>query len=172
MSLEFLAVPSVYALITFLAYTSQILLLYLEPYPLEKKQLIRFNVLLICLLITYTRSVLVDPGRIPKNEHEEEEEIENLDEKKHGQPRKWCRKCSAVKPPRSHHCKSCKRQGKFSNCIPFLRLSVPWSLLGGVVKRKRDQPGFTQPYLHNFCPTIPLIDDNTLWLYHFKSLIS
>lgn len=110
MSLDFLAVPSVYALITFLSYTSQILFLYLEPYPLEKKQLIRFNVLLVCLLISYTRSVFVDPGAVPQKKNEEEIEKEEEFEKKPGQPRKWCRKCDAAKAPRSHHCKACKRQ--------------------------------------------------------------
>lgn len=128
MSLDFLAVPSVYALITFLAYTSQILLLYLEPYPLEKKQLIRFNVLLVCLLISYTRSVFVDAGAVPKKKNEEEIEIEKEKEaKRSGQPRKWCRKCDAAKAPRSHHCKACKRQELiFSSRIswPSFKLSI------------------------------------------------
>jgi palmitoyltransferase len=122
MSLDFLAVPSVYGLITFLAYTSQILLLYLEPYPLERKQLIRFNVLLVCLLISYTRSVFVDAGAVPTKKNEEEIEIEiekEKEAKKPGQPRKWCRKCDAAKAPRSHHCKACKRQETY---FRFLRL--------------------------------------------------
>jgi palmitoyltransferase len=103
MELKNLAVPSVYALIFFLAYTSQILFLYLEPHPLEKNQAIRFNVLLACLLVTYTRTVLVDPGHIPKSE---EKEAEGEEKKKR---QRWCRKCEAVKPPRAHHCKQCKR---------------------------------------------------------------
>jgi palmitoyltransferase len=133
MSLDFLAVPSVYALITFLAYTSQVLLLYLEPYPLEKKQLMRFNVLLVCLLISYTRSVFVDAGAVPKKKNEKEIEIEKEKEaKKPGQPRKWCRKCDAAKAPRSHHCKACKRQEiifNFSDFIPSSNLSIFYSLL-------------------------------------------
>ncbi|KAF2707584.1 zf-DHHC-domain-containing protein [Pleomassaria siparia CBS 279.74] len=118
MSLEHLAVPSVYALITFLAYTSQVLFLSLEPYPLERKQLIRFNALLVCLLISYTRCVFVDPGGIPKKRNEEREETEKEDIRK---VRKWCRKCDAPKTPRSHHCKACKR------CIPKMDHHCPWT---------------------------------------------
>ena len=111
MELSSLAVPSVYALISFLAYTSQWLFLSLEPHPLERHQVIRFNVLLVCLLISYTRSVIVDPGRIPKKDlSDEAEEERGGDEKKAGKARqRWCRKCEAVKPPRAHHCKVCKR---------------------------------------------------------------
>lgn len=111
MELGQLAVPAVYVLISFLAYSSQWLLLYLEPYPLERKQLIRFNGLLIALLITYSRSVLVDPGRILAIESGQEkgERVDDANGNKAAQSRKWCRKCNAVKPPRAHHCRECKR---------------------------------------------------------------
>ncbi|ORY19399.1 DHHC palmitoyltransferase-domain-containing protein [Clohesyomyces aquaticus] len=119
MELSALAVPSVYGLISFLAYSSQWLLLYLDPEPISKKQLIRFNVLLVCLLITYTRAVIVDPGRIPRSPEKEED---NIDGKDSGKGRKrWCRKCKATKPPRSHHCKECKR------CIPKMDHHCPWT---------------------------------------------
>ncbi|KAF2270681.1 zf-DHHC-domain-containing protein [Lojkania enalia] len=115
MELSSLAVPSVYALITFLAYSSQWLFLFSEPGPLEREQRIQFNILLVCLLITYTRSVTVDPGRILKKMQKEIAQ----DGK---QPRqRWCRKCEAVKPPRAHHCKECQR------CIPKMDHHCPWT---------------------------------------------
>jgi palmitoyltransferase len=105
MELSNFSVPSVYALIFFLSYTSQVLLLYLEPGPLSQNELIRFNVLLACLLVCYTRSVIVDPGRISKRGQKE-----IVEDGKQSRQR-WCRKCDAVKPPRAHHCKECKRYG-------------------------------------------------------------
>jgi palmitoyltransferase len=126
MELAQLAVPSVYLLITFLAYTSQWLLLHLDPEPVKRGELIRFNVLLVCLLISYTRSVLVDPGWavVGKGDGEQEKEIDaDGDEKGKGgeearRSRKWCRKCNAMKPPRAHHCRTCKRFVMFPSSLP------------------------------------------------------
>lgn len=112
MEVSQLAVPSVYALIIFLGYPSQWLFMCLEPEPLSKNELILANVLLVCLLVTYTKSVFVDAGRIPRGDEDvSEKEIG----KANGKPstRKWCRKCDAAKPPRAHHCKECKRQDNF-----------------------------------------------------------
>jgi palmitoyltransferase len=116
MSLSQLAVPSVYGLIFFLGYPSQWMLMYLEPAPLTKNELIVSNVILVLIFITYTKSVFVDPGTIPKDWAEKE--LGNLKgdvSEKEGDAvaknRKWCRKCDAAKPPRAHHCKECKRYG-------------------------------------------------------------
>lgn len=120
MELNQLAVPAVYALIFLLGYPSQALFLYLDPAPLTKNELIWANVLLVCIFITYTQSVFVDPGTIPKKEGDGKEKelggvignggAEKLDGKKGtGHRTKWCRKCNAAKPPRAHHCKECKR---------------------------------------------------------------
>ncbi|PVI08019.1 zf-DHHC-domain-containing protein [Periconia macrospinosa] len=129
-----LAVPAVYLLIAFLGYPSQILFLYLEPAPLTRNELILSNVLLVLIFITYTRSVYVDPGTIPRARGEETEALkeqgissedgkDGKDGKKGGagQRTKWCRKCDAVKPPRAHHCKECKR------CIPKMDHHCPWT---------------------------------------------
>lgn len=107
MGLPGVSVPSVYTLMIFLAYSSQWLFLSLEPEPLSTKQLVRFNVLLICLLISYTKAVFVDPGHVPKRYGEDLEK--EMEKKTLVQPKKWCRKCNAAKPPRAHHCKECKR---------------------------------------------------------------
>lgn len=117
MELNQVAVPAVYALISFLGYPSQILLSYLDPGPLTKNELILSNTALVLIYITYTKSVFVDPGRIPKGwekkDGEEPRKMNGNGEKKGGQSRKWCRKCDAPKPPRTHHCKECKRQAVF-----------------------------------------------------------
>jgi palmitoyltransferase len=109
-SLSQLAVPFVYGLIFFLGYPSQWLLMQLEPGPLTKNELIVSNVILGLIWVTYTRSVVVDPGTIPREWGEGEKGSEKEGDGV-GRKRKWCRKCDAAKPPRAHHCKECKRYG-------------------------------------------------------------
>jgi palmitoyltransferase len=110
MELSQLAVPSVYLLILFLGYPTQWLLMRLEPHPLTKNELIFSNIILPLIFITYTKSVFVDPGTIPKDWAEKEEAGESEEKKQiSAKSRKWCRKCDAAKPPRAHHCKACKR---------------------------------------------------------------
>lgn len=89
--------------------------MHLEPGPLTKNELIVSNVILVLILITYTKSVFVDPGTIPKD-WVEKQELENRKESVEAKDsvaksRKWCRRCDAAKPPRAHHCKECKRYG-------------------------------------------------------------
>ena len=110
-----LAVPAVLLLISFLAYSSQWLFLYLEPCPLGKRQTIIFNALLVCLLISYARVCRVDPGHIPKTSYGLNGAAAKAQQPADaGAPggkgrQRWCRKCEAVKPSRTHHCKVCKR---------------------------------------------------------------
>jgi palmitoyltransferase len=108
------AVPFVYGLIFILGYPSQWLLMHLDPGPLTKNELIATNVTLILIWITYTKSVYVDPGKIPRDWAEKElgNEKSTVSERERdvvAKSRKWCRKCDAPKPPRAHHCKECKR---------------------------------------------------------------
>jgi palmitoyltransferase len=122
MELSHFAVPSVYALIFFLGYPSQWLLLHLEPGPLSKNELIFSNIILILIFITYTQSVYVDPGTIPADWAERQEhEVSDAKKQLAAKTRKWCRKCDAPKPPRAHHCKACKR------CIPKMDHHCPWT---------------------------------------------
>ena len=115
-SLSQLSVPFVCALIFFLGYPSQWLLMRLDPGPLTKNQLITANVVLVLIWITYARSVLVDPGTIPRDwvgketgKGGENGAVKGGDGTGEMKSRKWCRKCDAPKPPRAHHCKECKR---------------------------------------------------------------
>lgn len=123
MELSQLAVPFVYGLIVFLGYPSQWLLMRLEPGPLSKNELIVSNVLLVLIFITYTKTVFVDPGRIPRDwveaaAQEKEGRVEKGAAGDEGvaKSRKWCRRCEAAKPPRAHHCKQCKRYVGCSRC--------------------------------------------------------
>ena len=145
-TLSQLAVPFVYGLIFFLGYPSQWMLMQLEPGPLTKNELIASNVVLILIWITYTKSVFVDPGTIPKDWAQKElgEQNEGVGGKEGdavAKSRKWCRKCDAAKPPRAHHCKECKRYAQnisrcFRNliqvltlcrCIPKMDHHCPWT---------------------------------------------
>ncbi|KAH6637903.1 palmitoyltransferase pfa4 [Boeremia exigua] len=134
-ALSRLAVPFVYALIAVLGYPSQLLLMHLEPGPLTQRELVVFNIALLLVFITYTRTVFVDPGRVPRGWEKEISSEKSGESGKaeteahgdvHGEPdglksRKWCRKCDAAKPPRAHHCKECKR------CVPRMDHHCPWT---------------------------------------------
>lgn len=131
-TLSQLAVPFVYGLIFFLGYPSQWMLLHLEPGPLTKNELIASNVILVLIWITYTKSVFVDPGTIPKDWAEKEFGNEKVgvsmeEREAMAKSRKWCRKCDAAKPPRAHHCKECKRYVRF---VFILMLSESLECLG------------------------------------------
>jgi palmitoyltransferase len=109
-SLEKLAIPAVSFLIIFLAYSSQYLFHHIDPGPLSIKEATWFNALVGAIWWTYYRACTVDPGRkgwvekasIPKDK-EDEPSTQIASNKR------WCKKCNAVKPPRAHHCKQCKR---------------------------------------------------------------
>ncbi|KAF2754263.1 palmitoyltransferase pfa4 [Pseudovirgaria hyperparasitica] len=115
------AIPAVLVLIFFLAYTSQILFLYLEPRPLNTEELLIFNGLLICLLISYARACATDPGGIPKDWDTKPSDIASLEAHSGKLRGRWCRRCEAFKPPRAHHCKTCGR------CIPKMDHHCPWT---------------------------------------------
>lgn len=113
MELSQLAVPSVYGLILILGYPSQWLLMYLDPEPLTKNELLATNIVLVLIFITYTKSVFVDPGTIPMD-WADKQDLGNsnasvAEKEATTKSKKWCRKCDAAKPPRAHHCKACKR---------------------------------------------------------------
>ena len=105
-----LAVPGVTLLICFLAYTSQWLFLYIEPGPLRKGDTYFFNLLVACLLICFYRTCFTDPGRIPQHWRQNlEDKQDGRDDPQVFQRQRWCRRCETFKPPRAHHCKTCKR---------------------------------------------------------------
>ncbi|KIW19680.1 hypothetical protein PV08_00254 [Exophiala spinifera] len=118
------AAPAVISLVAFLSYSSQYLFLGITPGPLTRKESIIFNTLVACIWISYSRACTTDPGRVPKDWQPEEIKDPSpssaADEAIARQ--RYCRKCEAVKPPRSHHCRVCKR------CIPKMDHHCPWTV--------------------------------------------
>jgi ribosomal protein L40E len=102
-----LAIPAVSVLIAFLAYTSQYFFLHFESVPLTTEETWKINIFALCIWICYYRTCFVDPGRLPKGEERPRPEHQESDEVTGRQ--RWCRKCDAYKPPRAHHCRTCKR---------------------------------------------------------------
>lgn len=109
--IQSLAVPAVCLLIAFLSYFSQLLFnnSTLDPGPLSRTESRTFNILLVCLWVSYFRAVTVDPGRYIFPDQVIEAEG------------RWCKKCQAPKPPRAHHCRHCQR------CIPKMDHHCPWT---------------------------------------------
>lgn len=106
-SISQLAIPAVSVLIGFLAYTSQYFFLHFESAPLREDEVWKINIFALCILICYYRACYVDPGRLPA-----ERKLANADQREKDQAtgrQRWCRRCEAYKPPRSHHCKTCQR---------------------------------------------------------------
>ena len=109
--LQRLAPPAVTLLIAFLAYSSQWLFRNIEPGPLRKGDAYLFNTLVACIFICYWRACFTDPGRIPKDWREKLAE----NDAQASQRQRWCRKCDDFKPPRAHHCKTCKRYAQLTS---------------------------------------------------------
>ena len=96
-----LAVPAVVVLIAFLT-TSEYLYEAIEPSPLSPRQKIAVNALLACVVVSFARACRTDAGRVPKDWTPQPDRIPR-------DRQRWCSKCDAPKPPRAHHCKTCKR---------------------------------------------------------------
>lgn len=142
-------VPAVCLLIFFLGYTSQWLFNIaenLEPGPLTQRETAIFNILLLCLWLTYYKACTVPPGRYdfppppetPKKPDEPQPTSKDGDKPPNEtadtptpQPEpdtktmtattRWCKKCDAPKPLRAHHCRLCK------TCIPKMDHHCPWT---------------------------------------------
>lgn len=127
-SLSDLAQPFCYFHMLFLTYGSQIVFRYLEPGPLGKREMVVFNASAWAMIWCYWRTCHVDPGRkgwVERVGMEKEKDMEKEREREREMERekggdegleriewenvRWCKKCDAVKPPRAHHCKKCKR---------------------------------------------------------------
>lgn len=108
-TLQRLAPPGVTLLVAFLAYSSQYLFHAIEPGPLRPGDAYLFNALVASLLVCYWRTCFTDPGRIPRDWWEGEDGEGDGDDGVKAQRQRWCRRCETFKPPRAHHCKTCKR---------------------------------------------------------------
>ncbi len=98
------------AIISFLAYPSQYLFYYIEPGPLRKGDAYIFNILVASVLFCYYRACYADPGRIPADWQDRVQLNGSAsDAARLPLQQRWCRKCEMYKPPRAHHCKTCRR---------------------------------------------------------------
>ncbi|XP_072492322.1 palmitoyltransferase ZDHHC7 [Notamacropus eugenii] len=77
-----------------------------------------FNCLAILALSSHLRTMLTDPGAVPKG-NATKEYMESL-QLKPGEVIYKCPKCCCVKPERAHHCSICKR------CIRKMDHHCPW----------------------------------------------
>ncbi|KAF8625214.1 hypothetical protein AX15_005516 [Amanita polypyramis BW_CC] len=118
-----LVVALVLSLISFIAYSSQIFVIwpwYGSVWSVDLvKLLLPFNILVAMLLWNYYLCVAIDPGRVPNNwkpdTHADGYEVKRLS----GKPR-YCRMCERYKPPRAHHCRTCDR------CVLRMDHHCPW----------------------------------------------
>ncbi|XP_028113824.1 probable protein S-acyltransferase 15 isoform X4 [Camellia sinensis] len=70
-----------------------------------------FTYLACFSLFSFLVCVLTDPGGVPSAyvPDVEDSELSDQDSKKTGTRLSQCDKCSSYKPPRTHHCRSCRR---------------------------------------------------------------
>uniref|UniRef100_A0A8C9QLH3 Palmitoyltransferase n=1 Tax=Scleropages formosus TaxID=113540 RepID=A0A8C9QLH3_SCLFO len=79
---------------------------------------VTFNGLAVLALASHLRTMLTDPGAVPKG-NATKEHMESL-QLKPGEVIYKCPKCCSIKPERAHHCSICKR------CIRKMDHHCPW----------------------------------------------
>ncbi|KTF82628.1 hypothetical protein cypCar_00034347 [Cyprinus carpio] len=79
---------------------------------------VAFNFLAVLALTSHLRTMLTDPGAVPKG-NATKEYMESL-QLKPGEVIYKCPKCCSIKPERAHHCSICKR------CIKKMDHHCPW----------------------------------------------
>ncbi|KAI9491473.1 DHHC palmitoyltransferase-domain-containing protein [Zychaea mexicana] len=117
-----LVVGSVAILTTFVAYTSQIFVLwnFLGGATLSTLFiLIPFNVCVVMIYINYSLVCLTDPGTVPGNWMPDPKDI-CIEVKRSTHAPRYCKTCNNYKPPRTHHCSSCNR------CVLKMDHHCPW----------------------------------------------
>ena len=110
-------IPFSIFLIGFLAYGSQILFYFIDPGPLDFRQSLSFNCLVVFIYTGYLKSCFTNPGWVPKGWTEAGQAPNSTQKAKS----RWCKKCEAFKPHRAHHCKTCAR------CVPKMDHHCPWT---------------------------------------------
>ncbi|KAL6478801.1 hypothetical protein MHYP_G00122340 [Metynnis hypsauchen] len=79
---------------------------------------VAFNFLAVLALASHLRTMLTDPGAVPKG-NATKEYMDSL-QLKPGEVIYKCPKCCSIKPERAHHCSICKR------CIRKMDHHCPW----------------------------------------------
>ncbi|KAI9265226.1 DHHC palmitoyltransferase-domain-containing protein [Phascolomyces articulosus] len=109
-------------LTTFVAYTSQIFVLwnFLGGATLKTLLiLIPFNVFVIMIYVNYSLVCITDPGTVPGNWMPDPKDI-FIEVKRSTYAPRHCKTCNGYKPPRTHHCSTCGR------CVLKMDHHCPW----------------------------------------------
>ena len=95
----------------------------------KRRRVLLHTLLCASLLMCYWRTCFTDPGQIPKDWQEKlvSDDGSSRDAQV-SQRQRWCRKCESFKPPRAHHCKTCKRYVLCSR-LPRMDLSSVRSVI-------------------------------------------
>ncbi|KAJ1363870.1 Palmitoyltransferase zdhhc3 [Parelaphostrongylus tenuis] len=78
-----------------------------------------FELLTVLALLSHVKTMLTDPGSVPKG-NATEENIERLQAAEEFKVIYKCQKCCSIKPDRAHHCSVCDR------CIRRMDHHCPW----------------------------------------------
>lgn len=79
--------------------------------PRESEEIWNYQLLLASIWTTYALAIFKNPGSPPPNFEPEKDEM-----------RRWCTKCSAYKPERTHHCRQCRK------CVLKMDHHCPWTM--------------------------------------------
>ncbi|KAL7424244.1 Palmitoyltransferase [Cryptotrichosporon argae] len=98
-------------LISFIAYSSQILVIW--PWYGSTlsvgllKLLVPFNLLVAMVFWTYSLCVRTSPGAVPHGWRPDTRALEGMEVKRGSFGPRYCKTCRHYKPPRAHHCRQC-----------------------------------------------------------------
>ncbi|KAL1923655.1 uncharacterized protein VTP21DRAFT_8635 [Calcarisporiella thermophila] len=118
-----LIVVGVTILIAFIAYTSQIFIFwrFLGGWGRDALYILGpFNIIVLMIFWNYYLACVTDPGRPPKGWKPAKVEEESNAPLKMKRRLRFCKNCNVFKPPRTHHCSSCRR------CVLRMDHHCPW----------------------------------------------
>ncbi|KAI8088048.1 DHHC palmitoyltransferase-domain-containing protein [Gilbertella persicaria] len=116
-----LTVTLVTIMILFIAYTSQIFVIwpFLGPVSLQSMlTLVPLNFCIIMLLVNYFLTCKTNPGKVPHRWMPRQQAY--IEVKKSTHAPRFCKTCNNYKPPRTHHCSCCNR------CVLKMDHHCPW----------------------------------------------